>query len=107
MDTRKGAKFAERLVQVHHLHLEQNEAPHRTQTNKNKDQEKRFRKKTPGIRVPKTSLRIRAKEDLQCNCVETVMWRASGSMENLPKEQSTKRQLGKFKESSIHGGRGE
>ena len=38
---------------------------------------------------------------------ETVMWRANGSMEKFPKEQSTKRQLGKFKESPTHGGREE
>ena len=35
------------------------------------------------------------------------MWPANGSMVNLPKEQSTKRQLGKFKGSYTHGGREE
>ena len=45
------------------------------------------------------------KTDLQCNCVETLIWFANGSMENLPKEQGTRIPLGKFKESCTHGGR--
>ena len=52
-----------------------------------------LRKKHPESWVPKTPLCMRAKEDTQCNCVETVIWHANGSMENLPKEQSTKRRV--------------
>ena len=61
-------------VQLHHLHLEQNEALHGTQENRRKIEAKRFKKKTP---------RDLGLED---NTVwETVMWLANGSMENLPK----------------------
>ena len=35
------------------------------------------------------------------------MWPANGSTANLPKEQSRKRQLDRFKESYTHGGREE
>ena len=37
-----------------------------------------------------TTLFTYGKTDLQYNCVETVMWLANGSMENLPKGQSTR-----------------
>ena len=51
---------------------------------KNKDKEKRLKQKSQFIRVMK---------DLLYNFAETAMWHACGSTANLPKEQSTKRQM--------------
>ena len=50
-------------------------------------------------------MRLRVKTDLECSCVETVTWLANGSTENLPKEQSTRMTLGRFKGSCTHGGK--
>ena len=54
------------------------------------------RKRHPGTWVPKTSLCTRVKEDLLCNCVETIMLLANGSMENFSRNKLQKRQLGNF-----------
>ena len=101
----KRKEHAECQVQGHHLHPEQDETHHGTEE-KRKNEEKVF-KKRPGIWVQEIPLFIRVKEDLQCNCAETVVWRENGSTEKMPKEQSTKIPLGKFKESYTHGGREE
>ena len=70
------------------------------------DGEKRFKKKTPRSLGPGDTM-VHTRADRQCNCVGTGMWLAKGSMENLPKEQSTKIPLGKYKESCTNGGREE
>ena len=63
------------------------------------------RKRHSEIWVEGTTRFTRVKTDLQCNCVETVMWLATGSRENFAEEQSARIPLDKIRESCTHGGR--
>ena len=81
-------------VQIHHLHFDKNETPHGTQT-------RTWRSRHPEIWVLETALFTCVKTRLQCKCVESLMWLANGSMENLPKEQSTRTPMGNQKNLAL------
>ena len=73
--------------------------------NKIKIKERSLTKRQPGNWDPQISQFTRVMKDLLFNYVETVMWHANGSTANLHREQSTKRQLARFKDSYTRGGR--
>ena len=73
-----------------------------TEKHERKMKKSGLRKTPKGLGPEDTLVHSRAKEDLQCNCVETVMWRAIGQWRICPSNEGH-RQLGMFKESCIHG----
>ena len=81
--------------------------PPNTEKPKRKTKKRGWRNRHPEIGDPVILQITHVVRDPQYNCVETAMWHTNGSMANLPKGQSTKRQFGSFERPYTHVGKGE